>query len=96
MSSLQAAASAREKFIRLHPNGDNVPEWTKTISNRLISKFKLPPFEEIEGHHLVNLGVVDPAKTFGASLVRKMEPESLRPGNQPFELCEGDSASHGR
>ena len=101
MSSSQAAASAREKFIRLHPNGDNVPEWTKTISNRLISKFKLPPFEEIEGHHLVNLGVVDPAKTFGASLVRKMEPESLRPTNLSSfakaiqRVMEGEGAEAG-
>ena len=76
MSTTQA--SAREKVVRLKASGENVAEWTNSVTNRFQSKYSLPPFDVIEGHHLVNLGVINPANTFGATLVRKMDA-SIRP-----------------
>ena len=73
-------ASAREKVVRLKANGENVAEWTTSVTNKFQSKFALPPFDVVQGHHLVNLGVINPANTFGATLVRKMD-ESIRPPN---------------
>ena len=59
MSTTQA--SAREKVVRLKASGENVAEWTNSVTNRFQSKYSLPPFDVIEGHHLVNLGVINPA-----------------------------------
>ena len=80
MSTLQSQDPAREKFVRLKANGDNVVEWNNSVTNRFQSKYSLPPFDTVEGHHLVNLGVINPANTFGATLVRKMDA-SIRPPN---------------
>jgi hypothetical protein len=80
MSTTEKQASAREKVVRLKANGENVAEWTTSVTNKFQSKFALPPFDVVQGHHLVNLGVINPANTFGATLVRKMD-ESIRPPN---------------
>jgi hypothetical protein len=73
-------ATAREKFVRLKASGENVVEWSNSVSNKFQSKYHLPPLDVIEGHHLVNLGVINPAGTFGATLVRKMA-QDIRPPN---------------